>query len=260
MPEAPGDRARTPGSWACWRPFQFLSQPTAPKAGRELRSLCRAGGVGAGPRKPPQTAIVRGPGATSPLSGKLGLAALSLRPESRPGGEAGGWGREPAGNRAVESPPLKVPFSQSHRPDPRAKTDSQAQPLELLKTQLTGCCQGFFSEWGRAPRSCYNPPQVSWRRAILHGAPKGPKVLNQHTAHTPTPAPLPAADDPALTHTRFSFFFFLKGRMGREAAGPPAEFSLWFPGLKGGSASGLGAGRKSRGPGGVARGTGVSGA
>lgn len=170
---------------------------------------------------------------------------------------------EPAGNCWLESPLLKVPFSQSHWPDPRAETDSHTQPRKLLKTQLTGS-QTLFSGWGRAQRSCDNP-QVSWRQAILHGAPKGPKVLNQHTAHTPTPSSSPPASDdlahapnsrPALTQT----LFFFEREDGKRSSRIPTEFSLWFPGLKVGSASGLGAGRRSRGPGAMAREKGVSGA
>lgn len=61
----------------------------------------------------------------------------------------------------------------------------------------------------------------------------------------------------ALTNT---FFFLEVGRKESKATGSPKEFSLWFLSLKGGSASELGAGQKSRGPDGWAREKGVSGA
>lgn len=93
-------------------------------------------------------------------------------------------------------------------------------------------------------------------------------VLDQHTLHTHTHLSTPLTtsahtlDGPRLTYKHsFVLFCFLEvGRMGSKAAGSPEEFSLWFLSLKEGSASGLGAGRRSPRTGGPARGKGVSGA
>lgn len=64
--KAPGDHARTPGSWACPRPFQFLSQRVTPKAGGGVGgngALCvMEAGWGAGLRVSPQATPVRGRG------------------------------------------------------------------------------------------------------------------------------------------------------------------------------------------------------
>lgn len=98
---------------------------------------------------------------------------------------------------------------------------------------------------------------------------RGPRFLPTHGPHAPPdpPGPFsPCSDDPAHTpeqspgaHTKTPFFFFLKG--GWEAKQQdPTEFSLWFPGLKGGPASGPGAGRRSRGPGAGAKERAVSAA
>lgn len=94
VPEAPGDRAHTPGSWACPRPFQFLSQPITPKAGEgtALSVPPRQGGERACGNLL-RSRSCEAPWAISPLSGKLGLAVLSLRGESWPGCEGGGRGQ-----------------------------------------------------------------------------------------------------------------------------------------------------------------------
>lgn len=167
-------------------------------------------------------------------------------------------------------------FSKPQDPAPKAKTDSHTKSLKLLEIQLI-CIRGGYSLGGEEPEVCDKPPNLpmSGNPSCLPYAKRSFNVLHQHTmctharAHTHTHPP--RIFSPCLRLSRHThgnnlaaltntFFFLEVGRKESKATGSPKEFSLWFLSLKGGSASELGAGQKSRGPDGWAREKGVSGA
>lgn len=242
----PQDPARTLAA------FSSSASPSPRTPGRGgvggcvLRAV-QAGRAGRGPAEPPRPR----PWRPRPPPRSAGSRAWPGHPpaaESLGCREAGGAGAGP-GKPSFESTFFSKPQAGperglTHRPGLRGWRGAA----------------GVLPGWGRAPGSCHSP-RVSWRQATLHGAPH-PQLFSLHTQ----PPPL------ALTHTHTQthahplsslFFLFWKGggtRSGRAPVSAAAAFSLWSPGARAGSASGPGAGRRSRGPGGAAAGRGVSGA
>lgn len=165
-------------------------------------------------------------------------------------------------------------FSKPQTRLPKMKIDSQTKTLKLLKIQLN-CLylRGLLSGWGK-PRDLLQSPLnllMSGNPSYLPYAKRSFHVLYQHTMHanmrarTPNLLSMPqiisayTLEQSCCSHT-FFFFFGGVGELGRKKSRAAGSPSLWFLNLKGGSASKLGAGQKSRWPDGLAREKGVSGA
>lgn len=156
------------------------------------------------------------------------------------------------------------------------KTDSQTKTLKLLKNPADfSVSEGAILWDGGKPRDLLQSPpkssdvRPSFLSSLGQKEPSCPIATTDACAQTRAnthPRSSLRASDYLSIHARTillqSHFVFLErgggvGKKESRAAGSP---SLWFLSLKGGSASKLGAGQRSRWPDGKAREKGVSGA
>lgn len=181
VPEAPGDRACTPAAGPV--PALSVPQPAHRPGSRGVGwgggavSSVRAGGR----ERPAGTSLPTTVRAPWPSAGSWPGRLLL----SHAGEQGGGRGWEPAS----ESPPLKVPSSESHRPIPE-RTDSQARPRRLWKPSCLAAAG--FSLGGDDPQGPVTTPESPGGR---------PSFMAPHRGPPPTPGSSPC------THTLVFFSF-----------------------------------------------------